>query len=114
LSRFNWLNSTVGINEEITKGYPPVKVENNRITILGRNLSITKNGLPATITSYFGPSNQSLVEKGEPVVDHPFRFIVEMENGEIPDFKTANENIDIENLTIPRGKGYLILITEKN
>ncbi|HEX7411786.1 MAG TPA: glycoside hydrolase domain-containing protein [Bacteroidales bacterium] len=83
LSRLNWLNSTVGIDEEITKGYLPVKVEGNRISILGRMLNISENGLPASITSYFSPSNQSLVETGEPVVNHPFRFIVEKENGEI-------------------------------
>jgi hypothetical protein len=83
LSRLNWLNSTVGIDGEITKGYLPVKVEENKISILGRTLNIAKNGLPAAITSYFGASNQSLVKTGDPVVNHPFRFIVEKANGEI-------------------------------
>jgi len=83
LSRLNWLNSTVGINEEVTKGYIPVKVEETRISILGRTLKIAGNGLPASITSYFSASNQSLVEKGEPVVDRPFRFIIGKENGEM-------------------------------
>lgn len=81
LSRLNWLNSTVGINEEITKGYLPVKVHENTVSILGRTLTIAENGLPASITSYFGPSNQSLISKGEPIVDHPFRFIIETEDG---------------------------------
>jgi len=83
LSRLNWLNSTVGTDDQITKGYIPVKVAQSKVSILGRTLNIAKNGLPASIISYFGNSNQSLVEKGEPVVDRPFRFIVEKENGEL-------------------------------
>ncbi|MDP4291959.1 MAG: DUF6067 family protein [Bacteroidota bacterium] len=83
LARLNWLNSTTGINEEITKGYLPVKVEGNRISILGRTLSLAENGLPSSIVSYFGPSNQSFVEQGEPIVNHAFRFIIEKENGEM-------------------------------
>ncbi len=83
LSRLNWLNSTVGIDEKITKGYIPVKVDKNVISILGRTLTIAANGLPASIITFFGPSNQSLIEQGEPVVNQSFRFIVEKENGEI-------------------------------
>ncbi len=83
LSRLNWLNSTAGIDEEITRGYIPVTIEENTINILGRKLNIAENGLPASIVSYFGPSNQSLTEKGEPIVNDPFRFIIEKDNGEI-------------------------------
>jgi len=82
MSRLDWLNSTVGIDEEITKGYLPVKIEGNKVSILGRTLDIAKNGLPASVTSFFSASNQSLVEKGEPVVNQSFRFILEKENGE--------------------------------
>lgn len=82
MSRLDWLNSTVGINEEITKGYIPVKVEGNKVSILGRTLDIAKNGFPASITSFFSASNQSLVEKGEPVVGQSFRFIIEKEKGD--------------------------------
>jgi hypothetical protein len=83
LARLNWLNSTVGISEEITNGYIPVKTEGNKVNILGRTLTIADNGLPASILSYFGPSNQSLTENGESIVNQPFRFIIEKENGDI-------------------------------
>jgi len=83
LSRLNWLNSKICIDENITLGYIPVEIEDNRISILGRTLDIAENGLPASIRSYFGPSNQTLVEKGESIVDQAFRFIIEKENGEI-------------------------------
>ncbi len=83
LSRLNWLNSTVGIDDQVTEGYLPVVFEKNRINILGRSLSLSENGLPENITSYFDSSNQSLKDIGDAIVTHPFRFIVEKENGEI-------------------------------
>jgi hypothetical protein len=83
LSRLNWLNSTVGIDDEITRGYTPVTIEGNKITILGRTVTIAGNGLPAEIISHFGPSNQTMAVRGEPVTNKPFRFIIEKDNGEI-------------------------------
>lgn len=83
LSRLNWLNSKAGTDDEITKGFSPVSIEGKRITILGRTLEIAENGLPKSIVSYFGPSNQSLVDKGEPIITQPFRFIIEKSNGEV-------------------------------
>lgn len=83
LSRLNWLNSTNGIDENITKGYVPVNVKGNTVSIMGRSLAIAINGLPASITSFFSASNEKLVEHGESIVGHPFRFIIEKENGEM-------------------------------
>lgn len=83
LSRLNWLNSTLGTDEEVTRGFLPVGVEGNTISILGRTLSIAASGLPAQISSYFSPSNQSLLETSESIVGKPFRFVVEKEGGEI-------------------------------
>lgn len=82
LSRLNWLNSTVGINEQITKGFAPVNVVGNQINITGRSMTIADNGLPSSITTSFAPSNQSLTQNKEPIINRPFRFIVEQENGE--------------------------------
>ena len=82
LSRLGWLNSTAGINDKITKGFLPVKVDGKKISILGRTLTIAENGLPETIDTYFEPSNQSMVNRGKPIISHPFRFVIEKENGE--------------------------------
>lgn len=83
LSRLNWLNSTVGMDENVTKGFIPVKAEGNMISILGRAMELDGNGLPSSIKSYFGPSNQSLLDKGEQLISQPFRFIIEKANGEV-------------------------------
>jgi hypothetical protein len=83
LSRLNWLNSTVGIDEEVTKGFLPIEIKKRTISILGRTLTLDRTGLPASIVSFFSPSNQSLVEKGKPIIDTPFRFVIELTNGKV-------------------------------
>lgn len=92
LSRLNWLNSTAGEDENVTKGFLPVSLTGNTISILGRSVEISENGLPASILSFFGPSNQSLIEKGTPVLDGPFRFVIEKKDGSIE--KLESEKID--------------------
>ena len=81
LSRLNWLNSRTGINNEVTKGFLPLKTEGNNLSILGRTLTIADNGLPASYISYFESSNQSINEKGENIIKTPFRFIIEKQQG---------------------------------
>ncbi len=81
LARLNWLNSTVGIDDSITKGFIPVNVIGNRVCILGRNMEIAENGLPAAITTFFGPSNQMIGDRGEPLINSSFRFVIELEDG---------------------------------
>ncbi|MEO6289452.1 MAG: glycoside hydrolase domain-containing protein, partial [Ginsengibacter sp.] len=83
LSRLAWLNSTAGIDNKITKGYIPVSRLARTINILGRSMKIAGNGLPEKITTYFSPSNQSVLAKGEDIIAAPFHFIIEKENGEI-------------------------------
>lgn len=83
LSRLAWLNSTVGINDEVTKGYIPVSRNGHILKILGRSLEVGENGLPEKITTYFTRSNQSISQQGEPILNEPFHFIIEKENGEI-------------------------------
>ena len=81
LSRLNWLNYRAGINNEVTRGYAPVKVEGNKISILGRTFTISENGLPQSFMCYFDASNQSMNKTGEYIVKTPFRFIIEKESG---------------------------------
>lgn len=83
LSRMAWLNTTIGLDKEITKGFEEISHEANRIEILGRTITLAPTGLPAEITSFFEASNQFLVSDGEAVINEPFRFIIEKENGEL-------------------------------
>ncbi len=50
MTRLRWLNSTAGIDKDyIIAPYLPLSVEDNHIKILGRELILDKNGLPAQI-----------------------------------------------------------------
>ncbi len=82
MSRLNWLNSTKGIDNTLTKGYQPVSLKKNEISILGRKLYIAPNGLPSSIVTNFSESNQTLVEENIPIINKPFRFVVETEDGD--------------------------------
>jgi hypothetical protein len=90
LSRMAWLNSEVGLDSNITQGYVPVKRKGNSLQILGRSLDVAPNGLPAMVTSFFEPSNQFLLAEGEALINHPFRFIVEKDNGDIIHFEPGD------------------------
>lgn len=83
MSRLNWLNSTIGIDNKTTKDYQPINRNGNSLSILGRKLQIAPTGLPSSISSYFTGSNQSLKKDASPIVGSPFRFIIEKTNGEI-------------------------------
>ena len=81
LARLSWLNSTIAHDDEVTRGYRPVTRRRRTFTILGRQVRIARTGLPAAITTFFGPNNQNLVEKGQPVLADRFRFVVETADG---------------------------------
>ncbi|MDR1746435.1 MAG: DUF6067 family protein [Tannerella sp.] len=83
LSRLEWLNSTVGIDETITQYFTPVELTDNQVKINGRTMLIDKTGLPASILSYFNQSNEALVTEGHPVTNKPFRFVIELNNGTV-------------------------------
>ncbi|GJM27442.1 MAG: hypothetical protein DHS20C17_00770 [Cyclobacteriaceae bacterium] len=93
LSRLNWLNSIKGINEEVTKGFMPIEIVDNKVSILARTLDISESGLPLSITSFFSPSNESFQEKGQPIVKKPFRFIIEKVDGEIIHLQPGSLNL---------------------
>ena len=55
LSRLRWLNSTTAIDDEPAKGYPALHVDETarRIRTLGAEITLTENGLPQQITSFY-------------------------------------------------------------
>ena len=93
LTRLNWLNSTAGVDETVSKGYLPIKHEGKKISVIGRSLEIAKSGLPESITSYFSPSNQSLLQTGEPLINNQFNFIIEKNDGQIVTLKPGELKI---------------------
>ena len=81
LSRLRWLNSTVGSEPTITRPFVPVEASDRTVRVLGRELTLGENGLPAQITSFFNGSNTQILAEGRPVLAAPFSFVVETEAG---------------------------------
>ncbi len=60
MSRLNWLDSDIGIDDEVIAPYSPIKLSGKTISILGRKLTFNKFGFPAKVTSSFTGSNHSV------------------------------------------------------
>ncbi|HGJ66281.1 TPA: hypothetical protein ENS27_13020 [bacterium] len=48
-SRLRWLNSKIGIDDEIVAPYTPLKINGKTIECLGRKVTLSDNGLPNSI-----------------------------------------------------------------
>lgn len=83
MSRLRWLNSTIGADPGfITPPFEAVRVEGRRLGILGREVVLNDNGLPAAIESYFPQELTYLLDRPEAVLDGPIAFGVVSDNGE--------------------------------
>ncbi len=83
LARLAWLNTTLGEDDSVTKGFEPLSRTGRQIHILGRTLTVGPDGLPQQILSFFEPSNQFLLDEGENLLSSPFRFVIETEKGRL-------------------------------
>ena len=76
LARLKWLNSDIGREDTVTKPYESVVVDPARraVKILGRELVLGEDGLPAQIVSHFSGSNARIIEKGMNLLAAPVKF----------------------------------------
>lgn len=72
LSRLRWLDSTLGLSDEPIPPFTPLKIDREKISILGRDITFNKLGFPQSIHSW-----------GDEVLSSPIKFIVETEAGVI-------------------------------
>jgi hypothetical protein len=70
LSRLKWLNSTLGLDDEVIPPYTPLRVKGNTIHCLGRAVRFNKLGLP-----------ESIVSRGRDLLAAPIAFVVETKEG---------------------------------
>ena len=77
LARLKWLNSDIGREDTVTKPYTPVSADaaTRTVKLLGRELALGEDGLPAQIVSRFNGSNTRIMEdKGFNLLSKPFAF----------------------------------------
>jgi hypothetical protein len=80
-SRLRWLDSTVGLDDDIVPAYPPVKVEDQTVTVLGRSVTLANSGLPARITSTFSDAVDHADGPPREILARPIRLAVETSHG---------------------------------
>ena len=87
LSRMNWLNSVIGHNDEVTKGYIPIVRKDRTFELLGRKITLNQSGFPHEINTLFDNNNQHLTDKSSPVLSDDIHFIIETSSGKIIELK---------------------------
>ena len=69
-SRLRWLNSTIGLDDEVVAPYVPLEVRGSSVRCLGREVRFGPNGLPASIHS-----------NRHEILARPMSFVVETGGG---------------------------------
>ncbi|MCD8292801.1 MAG: DUF6067 family protein [Prevotellaceae bacterium] len=85
-SRLRWLDSTIGFDDEPVTPYTPVELDGQRLSILGRDITLAPGGLPAAITSYFEETMTSIGTKGRALLAAPMEFTADGGDWENLDF----------------------------
>lgn len=80
LSRLRWLDSQAGAEPTVTRPFTPVQVQGKKLKVLGRQLTLGSDGLPAQIESAFNGSNTKL-GKFQPLLAGPAQLRVESNTG---------------------------------
>jgi hypothetical protein len=75
-TRLAWLNSTLAQENEVISPYIPLQREGNSINLLGRKLTISPNGLPENIQTYFTPEMTGLSKTAKNIIQSPVKFQV--------------------------------------
>ncbi|MFT4022729.1 MAG: DUF6067 family protein [Flavihumibacter sp.] len=83
-TRLHWLNSTLYQDNTVIPPYTPLTRTNNRIQLLGRDISLSANGLPEKIQTWFSPEMTGMSRQPNPVLAAPLRFIIRTNGKEQP------------------------------
>ncbi len=76
-SRLRWLNSTIKLNDDVTKPFVPMQVDGRTIHCLGRELTIADTGLPLDIISRFAPTVDRIGPDRRSILAEPVSLIIE-------------------------------------
>ncbi|SHG26515.1 hypothetical protein SAMN05444483_107110 [Salegentibacter echinorum] len=88
-TRLEWLNSTLAQENSVIEPYTPLKVSNNTISLLGRNLILNENGLPNQIQTFFTEEMTDISSEANNILEQPFHFqLIKKNEGEIQ-FKSS-------------------------
>ncbi|MHB0935018.1 MAG: glycoside hydrolase domain-containing protein [Armatimonadota bacterium] len=84
MSRLRWLNSRLGLDDDVCPPYTPVAVDGLTIGVLGRTVKLGANGLPARLTSHIDMFE--IVPAGREILAAPIEMRIEADGGSLPAF----------------------------
>ena len=76
LSRIKWLNSTLAEDDSLVKPYTPVKISENCVSVLGRDMILSDNGLVSNVFSKFDESIELCDEAQKELFKKPCEFVI--------------------------------------
>lgn len=76
MARLKWLNSTIGLDDEVFGVYSPVVKQGDMISILGRKLILAPSGLPQQIISTFDDTVTTAEGPEREMLARPMRMVV--------------------------------------
>jgi hypothetical protein len=74
LSRLNWLDSDIGLDDRVAKPYSPITVKGQTVHILGRSLTFGSDGFPKEIISTYNTSNTAVTGAAQPILGGAIKF----------------------------------------
>jgi len=76
-SRLRWLDSMIALDDGIVPPFSPMNVDGNRVSCLGRGVTLDQSGLPLQIQSFFTPEVTQIGTQGRDILASPIRLIIE-------------------------------------
>lgn len=81
LTRLRWLNSKLGQDYSLVRPFTAVTIHGARLNILGRQVQLASNGLPAQIDSYFDERMTGIAKTPLPLLAAPMQLLVQDATG---------------------------------
>lgn len=79
-ARLRWLDSTIGLDQEVYPPYTPIEVRERDFSVLGRTVRLADNGLLSGIASTFTRNVDGAAGTPQELLAEPMRWVVRMDN----------------------------------
>ena len=73
-NRLKWLNSTLAQQNDVIAPYTPLVVKGKEISLLGRKVILSADGLPAQIQTFFSPEMTEYTTAPKNILTKPMQF----------------------------------------
>jgi hypothetical protein len=90
LGRLRWLDSQLAADDGIVPPFTPVRVEDNSVSCLGRDMALTPTGFPGQMVSHFSSDVTRILPGGKNILSAPFELIIADATGKPMDWKAKS------------------------